>query len=275
VTVIRTALTLGKYAPLHHGHDLVIRTAMAETDRVIVMIYDCPETTSIPLAMRANWLADLYPGIEIVEARDGPRDVGETPEIKRRHEEYILRRLQGRQVTHFYSSEFYGEHVSAALNANDRRVDPERRQIPISSTQIRENRFQHRRFVPARVYRDLIVNVALLGAPARGKTTLSEALARGYGTQWMPEYGREHWERHQVDRRLTPAQLVEVAERHLEREEHLLLDSNRYLFCDTNALTTLLFARYYHGTPLPRLQDLANRAASRYQVTFVCDDDIP
>lgn len=60
MTVIRTALTLGKYAPLHHGHDLVIRTAMAETDRVIVMI-DCPETTSIPLAMRANWLADLYP----------------------------------------------------------------------------------------------------------------------------------------------------------------------------------------------------------------------
>jgi len=44
-----------------------------------------------------------------------PLEVGDTPEIKRMHEEYILKTLAGRRITHFYSSEFYGEHVSQAL----------------------------------------------------------------------------------------------------------------------------------------------------------------
>ncbi len=45
----RVGLTLGKYAPLHQGHQLVIETALAEMDRLIVIIYDCPEITPIAL----------------------------------------------------------------------------------------------------------------------------------------------------------------------------------------------------------------------------------
>jgi NadR type nicotinamide-nucleotide adenylyltransferase len=271
----RVGLTLGKFAPLHHGHELVIRTALAEVDHLIVMIYDCPETTPIPLSVRARWIAELYPQVEVIEARGGPVQVGDTPELRQAHEMFILRTLAGRRVTHFYSSEFYGDHVSTALGALDRRVDPERRRVPVSGTQVRAAPLLHRRFVSDRVYRDLICNVAVLGAPSTGKTTLCEALARRHGTRWMPEYGREYWERHQVDRRLTPEQLVEIAEGHLVREERLLLEANRFLFTDTNPLTTLLFARHYHGSALPRLHELANLTPSRYQLTFVCGDEIP
>jgi HTH-type transcriptional regulator, transcriptional repressor of NAD biosynthesis genes len=271
----RVGLTLGKYAPLHRGHELVIRTALREVDRLVVMIYDCPEITPVPLAMRARWITDLYPAVEVIQARGAPLEVGDTPEIKRSHEEFILRALAGRRITHFYSSEFYGEHVSAALGAIDRRVDPERRMQPISATQLRADPYQHRNYVSPRVYRDLVCNIAVLGAPSTGKTTLCQALGRSYQTSWMPEYGREYWERHQIDRRLTPEQLVELAEGHLEREEQMLLRSNRYLFTDTNALTTLLFARHYHGRAPARLAELADHTAQRYQRTFVCGDEIP
>jgi len=74
---------------------------------------------------------------------------------------------------------------------------------------------------------------------------------------------------------LTPDQLCEIAAGHLEREETLLLDANRYLFTDTTALTTLLFARHYHGSAPAALERLADAVSTRYQVTFVCDDDIP
>ena len=37
-------LTLGKFAPLHKGHQLVIETALSEMDEVVVIIYDCLET---------------------------------------------------------------------------------------------------------------------------------------------------------------------------------------------------------------------------------------
>ena len=91
----------------------------------------------------------------------------------------------------------------------------------------------------------------------------------------MPEYGREYWDRHQVNRRLAPEQLVELAEGHLEREDRVLERANRFLFTDTNAITTLTFARYYHGAAPRRLVAMAAEALTRYDLMFVCGDEIP
>ncbi len=268
-------LTLGKYAPLHKGHQHVIETAVSETDRVTVIIYGAPDVTTIPLTVRANWLRTLYPQITVIEAWDGPTAVGDTPEIRQQHEDYILNTLAVRDVTHFYSSEFYGDHMSRALNAVNRQVDARRERVPVSGTQIRANAYANRHFVEPLVYRDLITTVVLLGAPSTGKTTLAAALASAYNTVWMPEYGREYWETHQVERRLTPEQLVDIAKGHIVREDAKLLDANRYLFVDTNAITTYMFAKSYHGSVHPRLTDLAMQAAARYDLVFVCDTDIP
>lgn len=275
-------LTLGKFAPLHNGHQFLIETALSEMDEVIVVIYDCPETTAIPLSIRANWIRQLFPTVTIIEAWDGPTSIGDTPEIKQAHEIYILEALQGRRVTHFYSREFYGEHMSLALDAINRLVDwtkqstwADRTAVPISATQVRANPYQYRQFLDPLVYRDLITHVVFLGAPSTGKTTLAEALADQYNTLWMPEYGREYWETHQVERRLSLEQLEDIAIGHLEREDIQLAQANRYLFTDTNALTTYHFSLYYHGTATPRLTDLAERCASRYDLVFLCETDIP
>jgi NadR type nicotinamide-nucleotide adenylyltransferase len=271
----RIGLTLGKYAPLHRGHQLVIETALAEMDRVIVLIYDCPETTPVPLTVRARWIRALYPSAEVIEAWDGPTEVGNTPEIKRRHEDYLLQILGKRGVTHFYSSEFYGEHVSQAFGAVNRLVDCKRDSFPISGTAIRDHPFAFRDHIPPLVYRDLITHVVFLGAPSTGKTTLTERMAREFQTVWMPEYGREYWERHQSNRRLTRRQLAEIALRHQEQEEARLLEANSFLFTDTNALTTYRFSLYYHGSADRRLEEMANRCASRYDLVILCGDDIP
>ncbi|HWT02773.1 MAG TPA: AAA family ATPase [Pyrinomonadaceae bacterium] len=272
---LKRGLTLGKFAPLHRGHQLLIETALAEMDEVVVIIYDCPETTAVPLSVRANWLRKLYPRVRVLEAWDGPVEVGDTPRIKRAHEEYVLQRLGLSGVTHFYSSEFYGEHMSLALGAVNRLVDGAREEVPLSATQVRQDPFAFRQYLDPLVYRDLIVNAVFLGAPSTGKTTIASRLAEKYGTNWMPEYGREYWERHQVDRRLTVEQLALIAEGHLEREEALLAQANRFLFTDTNAITTYTFSQHYHGAAAPRLARLADEAASRYDLVFVCETDIP
>ncbi len=272
---MKVGLTLGKFAPLHKGHESIISLALREMDFVIVMIYACPETTSIPLSVQSNWIRDLFPSVEVIEAPDGPTEVGNTERIKKLNEDYILKRVGNRGITHFYSSEFYGEHVSKALGATNRIVDPKRTTVPISATEIRRNAFKNRKYISDRVYKDLIQKVVLMGAPSTGKSTLAEALAQGLSTQWMPEYGREYWEKKHTDRRLSPEQLVEIAEGHIEREDKLLLDCDRYLIVDTNALTTYLFALYYHGSAHPRLEELAERSKDRYHHTFVCNDDIP
>ncbi|MFC1896208.1 adenylyltransferase/cytidyltransferase family protein [Thermodesulfobacteriota bacterium] len=61
-------LTLGKFAPLHKGHQFLIDTALSETDEVFVIVYDCPETTPVPLNVRSRWIGNLYPEVHVIEA---------------------------------------------------------------------------------------------------------------------------------------------------------------------------------------------------------------
>jgi hypothetical protein len=105
-------------------------------DSVIVIIYDCPEVINIPLTVRSNWLKNLYPRLRVIEAWDGPTEVGDTPGIKKRHEDYVIDILKGEEIAAFYSSEFYGEHISKALGAINRLVDTERQRVKISGTEI-------------------------------------------------------------------------------------------------------------------------------------------
>jgi NadR type nicotinamide-nucleotide adenylyltransferase len=270
----KTGLTLGKFAPFHKGHQFVIETAIKEVDELIVLIYDDP-ILNIPLTTRAGWIRELYPEITVIEGVNSPNDSGYTPEIMKIQEDYVTHIIGNRTISHFYSSEPYGLHMSAALNAINRQVDSSRNSIPISATKIRQDPFKYKNFIHPKVYVDLITKVVLLGAPSTGKTTLAEKLATHFNTQWMPEYGREYWENHQVNKRLTLDDLLKIAEVHIEREDALVVQSNRFLFSDTNAITTYLFSLDYHGKALPELENLAKVAESRHDIIFLCDTDIP
>ncbi len=206
-----TGLILGKFAPLHRGHQFVIETALREMDNVIVLIYDVPETTMIPLPVRRKWIEALYPKVQVLEAWDGPVEVSADPQVTALHDAYLKKRLAAHPITHFYCSEFYGAHVSVALNAVDRRVDPLRSKVSVSGTAVRNDPFGNREYLEPCVYRDHLVHVVFVGAPSTGKTTIAKALAGQYGTCFVPEYGREYWEKNHVNRRLTRDQLVDIA----------------------------------------------------------------
>jgi len=270
----KLGLTLGKFAPLHKGHQFMFETALREVDELIVVIYDTPVTT-IPLSVRANWIRELYPRVRVLEAWDGPDGYSNDREHEIREEQYILGLLNGERVTHFYSSEFYGEHMSRALGAEDRRVDEARERVPVSATMVRSDPHKYREFVSDVVYRDLITKIVFVGAMSTGKSTITEALAAKYGTTFASEYGRDYWAEHQVDRRIGFEAFDEIAVGHLEREERALPDANKYLFVDTNAITTYMFALDYHGRAPELLTRIALENAKRYDLFFLCEDDIP
>lgn len=267
-------LTLGKFAPFHKGHQYLIETALKEVNELIVVIYDTT-VTNIPLNIRANWIRRLYPEVRVIEAWDGPQGYSKDRSYEIKEEQYILGLLNGEQVTHFYSSEFYGEHMSKALGAIDRRVDEARNAVPISASIIRSNPYDYRKFISDIVYRDLIIKIVFVGAMSTGKSTTTEALAKYYNTTFASEYGRDYWTEHQVDRRITFGAFDEIALGHIEREEKQILDANKYFFVDTNAITTYMYALDYHGKAPDLLTHLALENSKRYDLFFLCDDDIP
>ncbi|WP_339367218.1 AAA family ATPase, partial [Picosynechococcus sp. PCC 7002] len=51
-----------------------------------------------------------------------------------------------------------------------------------------------------------------------------------------------------------------IAPEHISREDALVLQARKYLFCDTNPITTYVFAKDYHGEAGPLLTRLATEA---------------
>lgn len=269
-------LVLGKFAPFHRGHQRLVERSLATCDETVVLVYDSPEVTRIPLHTRCQWIKRIYPSVVVIAGVDAPSAAGRDPVIMRLQEDYITRTVPV-PITHFFSGEWYGEHVSAALGAIDVRVDETRGPDSVSGTKLRADPFAHRTCVDPIVYRDLVRWVVLLGAESTGKSTLAEALARKLNTVFVPEFGRDFWVQHRnADGRLSPEQLVELAQEHRRREEAAALEANRMLVVDTDARTTRQYARWYHdGRVPPELDRLANDAVSRYALTVLCSDDIP
>ena len=134
----KIGFTIGKFAPLHKGHQYLIETALKEMDKFYIVIYET-DVINIPIQTRANWIKKLYPQVEILYAYHPPKQYGLDEKSVKIQMDYLLPIIQNLNCTHFYSSEKYGEKVAKYLNIIDRRVDEKREIIPIRATNIREN----------------------------------------------------------------------------------------------------------------------------------------
>lgn len=152
----KIGLTIGKFAPLHKGHQFLIETALSMVDKLIVMIYDCPEVINIPFSVRAGWIKKLYPEVIIIKAYDSPKKIGKDEEAIKAQTDYILKKVSGYKITHFFSSEWYGEYVSEALGAENIVVDADRKKFPISGSLSRSDMEKYKNMINRDVYKDLI-----------------------------------------------------------------------------------------------------------------------
>ena len=256
-----------------------MRYALERVEHLLIVLYPCIELPWISLSTRANWIrtcfADVSDRITVIEAIDGPMDSGYSERVIQIQDRFLRQLLAPYAIDAFFCSEAYGKHVSLALDCRDIRVDMARKTVPISATQIRDNPTRYRHFLSTHVVKDLIQKIVFLGAPSTGKSTLCEALAQRLSTVWVEEYGREYWLEHQVDRRLSPEQLLHIGQTQNAWEDEKALQANRFLLCDTNAFTTWHFALHYHNSALPELEKLARDSWQRYQLVVLCDDDIP
>lgn len=149
----KIGFTIGKFAPFHKGHQFLIDTALKEMDQMIVVVYDT-DLIDVKTEERAKWIKELYPNVEIKFAHNPPKQYGLDDESVKIQMEYLTKIMEGEKVTHFYSSEKYGECVAKYMNLVDRRVDNERKNVPIRATKIRENLEENKEWIEPNVYND-------------------------------------------------------------------------------------------------------------------------
>ena len=149
----KIGFTIGKFAPLHKGHQFLIETALKEMDKVIVVVYDT-NLINIKTEKRAEWIKKLYPNVEIKLAHNPPNQYGLDEESVKIQMEYLSKIMDGERLTHFYSSEEYGASVAKYMNLIDRRVDDERTIVPVRATMIRDKLEENKKWIENDVYND-------------------------------------------------------------------------------------------------------------------------
>ena len=149
----KIGFTIGKFAPFHKGHQFLIETALKEMDKVIVVVYDT-DLIDVPSKKRAEWIKNLYPNVEIKFAHNPPMQYGLDDESVNIQMKYLSEIMKGEKLTHFYSSEKYGEYVAKYMNIVDRRVDSERKIVPIRAEIVRNNIDENKKWIDENVYLD-------------------------------------------------------------------------------------------------------------------------
>ncbi len=114
--------------------------------------------------------------------------------------------------------------------------------------------------------------VRLIGPESTGKTTLARRLARHCGGAWVPEFVRGYLEAF-GRRDCVPEDLAVIVAGQVALEDDAADATRGWLFCDTDPLTTVVYARHYLGGCSPALEAIA--AARRYDVTLFTDTDLP
>lgn len=280
--MFKTGLVVGKFAPLHQGHELVIKTALRQCKTVIVLVYSNPDFSWMPTKTRADWVRKLFPQARVYIPQNPPPN--EASDFT--HREFVKSWLE---QNHFvadavFGSDEYLEGFATHIGAIPIKVDAARVARPISGTKLRQA-VQNKEiavfepFVSGLVYSHLefwaqpVQKIVFLGAESTGKSTLTARMAQEYNTHFVAEFGREVWEA--KNGQLELEDYVFIAKHHLELEDAALLESQNYLFVDTNAITTMFLGYAYEGRGLPELTELARLAESRYHHVFLCSDDLP
>lgn len=150
----KVGFTIGKFAPLHKGHQLLIETGLKEMDEFFVVIYET-ELINIDIEERANWIKKIYPKVEIYFAKNPPKKYGLDKESVDIQMKYLSNIIKEKKPTHFYSSEPYGKYVADYLKIINRQVDIDKNKIPISATIIRNNLEENKKWLEDIVYKDL------------------------------------------------------------------------------------------------------------------------
>lgn len=123
--------------------------------------------------------------------------------------------------------------------------------IPVSSTAIRQNPLRNWDYIAKAARPYFVKTVLIIGHESTGKSTLTQNQAELYNTEFVSEYGRDVCARCGGTDFMLKADYEEIISKHRTKIREARCKANRYLFIDTDSLTTHWYAQL-SGIDLPQ-----------------------
>lgn len=294
-----TGLVVGKFCPLHRGHELVILQALKHCRKVVVLSYTSEDYENCTMKNRELWLKNfaeregvvdrlsinvVYPWANLLDS---------SPEFAHRSfcAEYLLKMLET-TVQAVFTSEVYGDgfarHLSEyfslelnqEINVDHVLVDFSRTAVPVSGTMLREALKEEDydltdRFVSNYVSAFFAKKILFLGGESTGKSTIVKELAHRFHSDFVPEFGRELYDLR--NGKLMYEDFEYIAKTQLQREHDVATNfgTTSFLFCDTSPLTTAFYSQEWMGRISVGLEKMVNESFTRYEKVYICAPDFP
>lgn len=293
----KIGVTIGKFKPMHLGHELMIYLAAKELDELTVIVSDIADDYTLgmvpefPLTYRYNTIKDKllkYPNVKVVKHYDTFGSPAEYDENGTGVGEEFWKywtgvfQLLAPDANYFVSSDKYGQvaakHLSTDIDPVEWfPVDPGRELMEISATKIRKDPMKYWKYISQEFRPKFGKRVLVVGPESTGKSTLTKDLGMEWGSTVVPEYGRILSEA--KNNNMTVEDFKNISVRHRNMEIFAMETStNGLVISDTDLYTTMLYTQTYLGE---KLNGLGNMFLSRMcydlivllPVTIPWDDD--
>lgn len=243
----------GSFDPLHLGHLSDIIKAASVCEELYIVISWCEGRESTSKELRYRWILNSTRHLSnvrilMVEDKAVSKEVYNTDYYWEKGARDIKNAIGKPIDAVFCGSDYLGTNRFESLYCPESKVIYfDRAEVPISSTDIRGWAGKYWDYVPT-VCRDYYARkILVVGSESTGKSTLVQNLALAYNTNFVAEYGRMTCDYAGGEEYMIADDLYE----NLLRQRLQIMDaakqSNRLLFVDTDALTTLFYSRFLLG----------------------------
>ena len=111
--------------------------------------------------------------------------------------------------------------------------------------------------------------ICFYGPESTGKSTMAKHLATEYKTEFVPEVAKELITTNQF----TIEDIIKIGQVQTQRIKEKLKTANKFLFCDTDLITTQIYSQKYLGVVPSVLYELEKEIQFYYY--FLFDIDVP
>ncbi len=113
--------------------------------------------------------------------------------------------------------------------------------------------------------------IVVLGPESTGKSTLCEALAKHYNTEWCPEYARQYLNENGTN--YTYDNLLTIAKGQLQEEDNYVQKAADLLIIDTDMYVMKVWCEYVFNNCHSFILEQINKR--QYDLYLLCDIDLP
>lgn len=270
----KTGVVIGRFEPPHYGHTYMIDFAATKCETLHVLLYSLKEEV-IPGRERFMALSKHYKAVYNHEFNNRikvkwiqkpmPQQPEEHPNFWNIWKEDISMQVE-EPIDCIFGSEPYVETLGEYLECESELVDVERRVVPVSGTMCRNDFVLNWDYIIPEMRHYFLKKICFVGGESTGKSTITRMMAKVFQTEYVPEYARTYCLVKNPNT-FVSNDFLWIARNQQLSEKKMAETARRFLFCDTDAITTKCFYELYLGEETNKLDGFISD--SNYDLYFL------